>query len=132
MKISKLKPAYFGLVFIATASETNGQYFMSETIVPGGDNGPPMHVHTKEDESFYLRKGNLTFIVNDKIIEMKEGEFLNIEKGEKHTWMNKTLINAELIITFAPAGIEKMFVELEKNVSEIKKIGRKYGTLFDI
>ena len=37
-----------------------------------------------------------------------------------------------LIVTFAPAGIEKMFVELDNDMARIKEIGVKYGTEFEI
>lgn len=132
MKIKKSKETYFGLTFLATGKETDGSYFLSETTIPAGDNGPPIHFHSKEDEGFYLKKGELSFTVNGTEIDLKEGEFLNIEKGEKHTWRNKTEFDAELIVSFAPAGIENMFKELEQNMSDIKKIGQKYGTEFEL
>ena len=132
MKIKKSKETFFSLTYLATGDETDGKFFLSETIIPAGDNGPPTHIHSKEDEGFYLKKGNLTFIIDGKEIELKEGEYLNIEKGEKHTWRNKTEFDAELLVTFVPAGIENMFRELEQNMSDIKRIGLKYGTDFQI
>jgi len=132
MKIIRSKNHYFGLNYIATGKETNGKYFLSETTIPARDNGPPLHSHSREDESFYLRIGQLTFTIDGKTIELNEGEFLNIERGEKHTWRNESDIEAKLIVTFAPAGIEKMFIELENNMSDIKDIGRKYGTEFEL
>ncbi len=74
----------------------------------------------------------MEFIIDGKQIELKEGEYLNIEKGEKHTWRNKTEFDAELIVTFVPAGIENMFRELEQDMFNIKKIGQKYGTEFQV
>ncbi len=127
-----MKRNYFGLRFIATGNETGGKYFLSETTIPAGDPGPPMHTHSKEDESFYLKSGQLLFHVNGKEIELKEGEFLNIEKGERHSWKNDSNTDAELIVIFAPAGIEKMFVELDEDMAGIKEIGLKYGTDFEI
>ena len=132
MKKSKLNNNFFGLNFIATSEETNNKYFLSETIVPAGDMGPPQHTHTREDESFYLKKGQLIFTVNAVEVTLSEGEFLNIEKGETHSWKNISSQDAELIVTFAPAGIEKMFVELDGDMSRIREIGLKYGTEFDI
>jgi hypothetical protein len=59
-------------------------------------------------------------------------ERMNIEEGEEHTWRNDSESDAELIITFAPAGIEHMFRELEINKANIKVIGQKYGADFQI
>ena len=66
-----------------------------------------------------------------KEIKLNQGEFLLIEKGERHSWRNDSSVDAELLITFAPAGIENMFIELEKN-NRIREIGMKYGTDFEI
>lgn len=135
MKIVKKSESdrnYFGLAFIATGAETNGKYFLSETRVPAGDPAPPLHSHYREDESFFLRSGQLKFLIDGREIELNPGEFLNIEKGEKHTWRNDTEEDAELIVTFAPAGIEKMFVEMDRDMGKIKEIGMRYGTEFDI
>ena len=125
MKIKKSNETFFGLTFLATGKETDGKYFLSETIIPAGDSGPPIHFHSNEDEGFYLRKGRLKFVIEGKEIELKEGQFLNIEKGEKHTWRNEMEFDAELIVTFSPAGIENMFMELEQNISDIKRIGQQ-------
>ncbi len=132
MKKNEINRNYFGLNFIATGAETNGKYFLSKTVIPAGDSGPPLHSHSKEDESFFLTSGKLKFAINGKEIELKPGEFLNIEKGEKHTWKNDSNEDAELIITFAPAGIENMFVELDRDIGNIKEIGIKYGTDFEL
>lgn len=132
MKKANSNKSYFGLRFIATGAETNGKYFLGETIIPAGDPGPPMHSHSREDESFFLKKGKLTFLVKGKEIGLNQGEFLNIEKGEKHTWKNDSDEDAELLVTFAPAGIENMFIELDNDMGRIKEIGLKYGTDFEL
>lgn len=132
MKIKKSREVYFGLTFLATGKETDGKYFLSETTVPSGDPGPPIHTHSKEDEGFYLRSGTLLFLIDGEEIKLNEGEYLNIEKGEKHTWRNESNLDAELIVTFVPAGIEDMFKELDRNMANIKEIGQKYGTEFQV
>ncbi len=132
MKVKKSRDNYFGLNFIATGDETDGKYFLSATIIPAGDSGPPIHTHSKQDEGFYLKKGELIFYVEGEEIKLRIGEYLNIEKGEKHTWRNESESDAELIVTFVPAGIENMFKDLESDMSNINAIGKKYGTDFQI
>ena len=39
--------------FLATGQETNGKYAMWEAVVPPGG-GPPPHVHSREEEGFYV------------------------------------------------------------------------------
>ena len=131
MKKGTSKKNYFGLKFIATGTETDGKYFLCETTIPAGDTGPPIHAHSRESEGFFLKKGRMKFNVDGVEIELNQGEFLNIEKGEKHTWKNDSDEDAELIVTFAPAGIENMFIALDSDMDRIKEIGLKFGTNFE-
>lgn len=130
MEISGLKLNYFGLDFIATTRETAGCYFLAQTVVPANDYGPPLHVHTMEDEGFYILSGELNFIVESKEFHLKEGEFISIMKGERHSWYNSSNIEVKLLIIFTPAGIEEMFKELHHDPENIVEIGRRYGTEF--
>ena len=46
--------------FLATGEDTNGKYALWEAIVPPGG-GPPPHVHSREEEGFYVLEGEITF-----------------------------------------------------------------------
>src|ERR1700710_2605568 len=48
--------------FLATGDETDGKYAIWEAIVPPGG-GPPPHVHSREEEGFYILEGEITFHV---------------------------------------------------------------------
>ena len=50
--------------FLATGEDTNGRYALWEAVPPGG--GPPPHVHSREEEGFYVLDGDTTFTVNDE------------------------------------------------------------------
>lgn len=130
MRVSEHHRDFFGLHFIATSTETGGSYFLAETLVPAGDDGPPPHIHTREDEGFYVLSGELTFVINDKELLRKEGEFINIQKGERHSWYNKSGKEVKMLIVFTPGGIEEMFRELHYDSGNIAEIGRRYGTEF--
>jgi len=49
--------------FLATGEDTNGKYALWEALVPPGG-GPPPHVHSREEEGFYILEGEITFTVN--------------------------------------------------------------------
>lgn len=132
MKLNRSSDHYFGLSFISTTGDTNGQYFSSEATVPPGDPGPPPHLHRNEDEGFYVLRGEVTFNVDGTEIRLHAGEFLNVERGERHTWCNDTSSEARMLVTFVPAGIEDMFIELDEPNADIVEIGQKFGTDFFI
>src|SRR5215475_11034088 len=60
--------------FLATGEETNGTYAIWESIVPPGG-GPPPHVHSREEEGFYVLEGEILFTVNGERVVAAVGTF---------------------------------------------------------
>jgi quercetin dioxygenase-like cupin family protein len=102
--------------FLATGDETGGKYAMFEALVPPGG-GPPPHVHSREEESFYVLEGEITFQVNGETIVARAGTFANMPIGSLHSFRNATDQPARMIISVAPAGLEQMFFEIGQPVS---------------
>jgi quercetin dioxygenase-like cupin family protein len=96
--------------FLATGEETNGKYATWEAIVPPGG-GPPPHVHSREEESFYILKGEITFQIGDGRLVASAGTFANMSVGTPHSFKNESDKPARMLISVAPAGLEKMFFE---------------------
>jgi len=119
--------SHFGLNFIATGEQTDGRYFQCSTSIPPGDNGPPEHKHANESEGFYVISGLLNLYVGGEVHVLEPGDYVNVMPGEVHTWSNTTKKSTELVITFAPSGIENMFRELDEPDSNFIAVGKKYG-----
>ena len=96
--------------FLATGEDTNGKYAQWEAIVPPGG-GPPLHVHSWEDEGFYVLEGEITFTIGDKRLVASAGMFANMPVGTPHSFKNESSKPAKMLISVAPAGLEKMFFE---------------------
>lgn len=96
--------------FLATGEDTNGKYAQWEAIVPPGG-GPPPHVHSREEEGFYVLEGEITFTVNGERIVAKAGMFANMPVGTPHSFKNESDRPAKMLISVAPAGLEQMFFE---------------------
>ncbi len=112
---------------LARGEHTHGGYFLTHAIVPPGG-GPPAHVHTREEEAFYILRGEIAFFLDDRMVEVGAGTFLNVPRGTKHRFRNVSDSDAELIFWFAPAGIEGLFDELGEHPEDITAIGERYGT----
>ncbi len=97
--------------FLATGEETNGKYAMWEAIVPPGS-GPPPHVHSREEEAFYVLEGEITFHFSTERILARAGDFATIPTGTLHSFKNESDQSAKMLITIAPAGLEQMFFEV--------------------
>ena len=111
---AKTGPAYWGpgdhYTFLVTGEETGGAYFVMEALVPPSG-GPPPHIHTREDETFYLLEGNVEFLLGDKLLVAGAGDFVNVPRGTVHRFRNTGTKTARIVLTFTPAGIEKWFEE---------------------
>jgi quercetin dioxygenase-like cupin family protein len=94
--------------FLATGEDTNGRYALWESIVPPGG-GPPPHVHSREEEGFYVLDGEITFTVNGERVVAGAGTFANMPVGTPHSFKNESDRPARMLISVAPAGLEKMF-----------------------
>jgi quercetin dioxygenase-like cupin family protein len=106
--------AYWGpgnqMRFLVTGEETGGAFFMAEGLVlPGG--GPPPHVHSREDESFYLLEGTLTVQVGGRTLQASPGDFVYLPRGIAHSFRNAGKKNVRMLVTVTSAGLEKYFQE---------------------
>ena len=103
--------------FLATGDDTNGKYALFEALVgPGG--GPPPHVHSREEEGFYVLEGEVTFTVNGERVVATAGTFANMPVGTPHSFTNEGSRPARMLISVAPAGLENMFFEFGVPLAE--------------
>jgi quercetin dioxygenase-like cupin family protein len=103
--------------FLATGEDTNGTYAMWEAIVPPGG-GPPPHMHSREQEAFYILEGDITLQAGDKRIVAQAGMFANMPVGLPHSFKNESDRPAKMLISVAPAGLEQMFFEVGVPVAQ--------------
>lgn len=95
---------------LATGEQTGGAYVLSEArVLPGG--GPPPHIHHREDESFFVLEGEVTFQLGDKKVVAKPGAFIQGPRGIPHAFKNESAKPARMLIFVTPPGFEKFMAE---------------------
>jgi quercetin dioxygenase-like cupin family protein len=72
--------------------------------------GVAPHVHSREEEGFYLLEGEITLLVADERIVATAGTFVNLPVGTPHLFKNESRHTAKLLISVVPAGPERMFL----------------------
>lgn len=97
--------------YLLTGASTDGACFMFEAHVPPGS-GSPLHVHSREDEAFYVVEGEFEFHVNGATVRLTSGGFLQSRRGDTHNFKNVGPTAGKLIITVTPAGLEHFFAEV--------------------
>ena len=75
--------------------------------------GPPLHVHTREDEWFYVLHGQITFQLGGRTGEHGPGSSVLAPRGVPHAFQNFSNEVAEVLVMFTPANLEEFFLRLD-------------------
>jgi len=103
--------------FLATGDDTDGRYASFEALVyPGG--GPPPHVHSREDEGFFILEGEVAFYIDGARRTAGPGTMLNVPIDLVHSFKNETERPAKMLVWAVPAGLDKMFQEAGTRVTD--------------
>ncbi|KAH9556697.1 hypothetical protein CY35_07G043900 [Sphagnum magellanicum] len=97
----------------ALGNETGGSYALFEKVMFPGQ-GLPSHVHTLEDETWYMLEGELVWIVGGRDFLAKKGSFIHLPRFLAHSCANKSNKPARMVLTYAPAGFEQWYLEVGK------------------
>jgi len=95
-----------GFEIILPSSETGGVFAVVETLFPANSSGPPMHVHTRSDETYYILAGVLLMWVEDKVVEVPAGGLVHISPNTKHTYATPPDTDARFLTLHNPGGYE--------------------------
>ena len=96
------------VAILLDGAATNQRYTVMEAALPP-KSGPPPHVHTREDESFMVLVGEVTFYLGDKTIVLHKAESLFAPRNIPHHFKNTGTGEAVLLEIASPAGIEVFF-----------------------
>lgn len=72
---------------------------------------PPLHVHRREDEAWYVLDGHMTFFVGDSVLEAPAGTFAYAPMGLPHTF-TVDVEPTRVLVFAAPSGFEHFAMEL--------------------
>jgi quercetin dioxygenase-like cupin family protein len=98
------------MTFKATGESTGGSLLLFENLTaPGG--GPPPHIHTREDELFYVLDGTFEIRIGDEVHALGPGGFAYVPRGTVHNFRNTAETPSRILVAFTPAGIEGFFRE---------------------
>lgn len=90
---------------LVSSEQTGGALALCDiAIAPGG--GPPMHLHTREDEAFHVLEGEVTFWVGAERRVAGAGETLFGPRGVPHRFQNCTDRPARMLVAMTPGGFE--------------------------
>src|ERR671925_189985 len=69
----------------ASADQTGGSVGLIEWDETKGS-GPPLHVHSREDEAYFIVEGDVTFFIGEQDLQASAGTFVFAPRGLPHSW----------------------------------------------
>ena len=93
-----------------TSSASGGLLAVGEAIVRRGGE-PPMHVHAREDEVWFVLEGEVTFQRGHERIEARAGDAVTLPRGVAHGFAVRTA-EARILHMYTPSGVEAAFQQL--------------------
>lgn len=99
------------ITFGAVSEDTGGEYAFWVDYPPAGT-GPPRHVHSREEEGFFLLRGKLELKAGGLHTTVGDGAFFAAPRGVPHEWRNVGDDRAELLTFTTPGGNEGFFLEM--------------------
>ena len=98
-------------------SDTDGAFALIEEVTPP-ESGPPPHMHTREDETFYVLEGELEFVVGGRALLATAGSVVYGPRGIPHAFRNVGTTPSRMTVFVTPAGLEGMFEEFGEPVTD--------------
>lgn len=92
----------------ARAETTNGTVTVIENVIGVGQ-GPPRHLHVREDEVFYVLEGHIRIEAGDTTLDAPAGSLAFIPRNVPHVFQCVGDVPARLLVVFTPAGMERFF-----------------------
>jgi quercetin dioxygenase-like cupin family protein len=99
------------ITLLASAGVTHGVLGAIEVASPGGA-APPLHVHHREDEVFYVLEGDYSIFVGDDVIPGRPGTWVWGPRDVPHGYQVHSPVGRHLSLT-VPGGFEAFFEEVE-------------------
>lgn len=96
-----------------SAEQTGGRLGAFEVEVPAGE-GPPLHIHDREDEFFRVLEGRFAFWCNGQRVELETDGMLVVPRGAVHRFQNVGDTAGRLMCIMTPGGFEGFFAAVEE------------------
>lgn len=122
-----------GLTCRISSASTGGAYCAFEVVTPPGD-GVPLHVHSGEDEVYYILEGEYEIRCGGSVFTVDAGAMAVLPRNVPHAFRNVGKTPSRTLTIFIPGGFD-VFVQELNNLAgidasdQVKRdaIRRKYG-----
>jgi mannose-6-phosphate isomerase-like protein (cupin superfamily) len=93
---------------VLTGAQTGGTFTLVEIrVLPGG--GPPPHLHRREEETFFVLEGQVSFWIDGRVLTAGPGDCVFGPRNIPHRFFNASDQPVRLLVLASPSGLEEFF-----------------------
>ena len=124
-----------GITMKTNGKSTRDAYSLFEYAIPARTDGPPAHIHTREDESFICLAGKLDVHLGGEDFTLGQGD---LPRDVVHTFRSTYGEEARGISVVSPAGLKGYYQALAdmppgpKDIGKIKQIMADFGIMLQL
>lgn len=115
-----------------TSADSAGGISVFEMTV-SSRSGPPLHVHHREDETYYIMSGEFLFEVGGRKHSLLQGATIFAPRDIPHRWANVATADSKMILVCTPRGFEKFLEDTatammgKASPPQMNEVMAKYG-----
>lgn len=124
------------VVIKVPSKASGGSVGMAEMLVPPGE-GPPMHIHRREEEAFHVLEGSFRFWCGDRVWDGGKGATVLLPRGVPHTFQNVGDAPGRLMASVTPGGFERFFercdeggLRVPEDAAALRALAAEFGMEF--
>jgi len=102
---------------LASGRETGGAFDLTLATQPPGI-APPLHVHTREAEAFYVLEGTIVYQAGDEFHHLAAGSFIYLPQGVPHAFRITGTTPVRFLSFDFPAGLMDLYDEVGMPATE--------------
>lgn len=103
---------------LSEADSTPSEVAVLEIELSAKSFGAPPHIHSKEDEHFYVLEGSVNFLNKEEIVKVGPGGLIVLPRGNIHGFWNHSDKPAKMLLIVTPGKFASFF---DKVVSQVRK-----------
>ena len=89
-----------------TGAQSGGRFSLIDCVLPR-DVPVPAHLHTNQDETFYVIEGELIFRLDGKTRTARPGDVVFIPRGTPHQFSTSSATPARYLFLHSPGGLDE-------------------------
>lgn len=124
-------------VFKLESHQTGSALCLATAETPPGA-GPPAHVHSRDDEVFFVLEGELSFLTATGWVPAPRGSVIYAPRGAPHTFRNAGPAPSRHLVLTLPSGFDQFYLRSAElmaaggppDLERLKAVAAEYGYEF--